>query len=398
MMRGNKPLAFEAHHEIELLLCCARIDVDGGRAARVRELVQRVTNWEYLLQAALQHRVMPLLYWQLKALCPEAVPEDFMNRLRDYFFLNAARNHLLTEELCKLLKLLAKHNIAAVPYKGPALAAAVYGDLALRQFTDLDLMIHRRDVPQATQLLRSQGYQRQYQFTPAQEAAYLRSDCEHLFVKGDGPVFVDLHWALVRSYFSLELDMKGMWDRLEGISLDDMKVQTFGPEDLLMILCVHAGKDLWEKLIWVCDVAELINTHRRLDWEQVVAVAHASGTQRMLFLGLFLAHNLLGTELPAHIRRRAQADPAIETMAEQVQARLLRDSSRPVGALDGCRFLCQLHPQRRDRMRYLLRFAITTNPADWAFIPLPDQFFFLHYLLRPVRLLSKHLIPDYITK
>ena len=31
--------------------------------------------------------------------------------------------------------------IAAIPYKGPVLAAAVYGNLALRTFSDLDILV-----------------------------------------------------------------------------------------------------------------------------------------------------------------------------------------------------------------------------------------------------------------
>jgi hypothetical protein len=44
-----------------------------------------------------------------------------------------------------------------VPFKGPALAVQAYGDLSLRQYDDLDLLIHEADVPRAYQLLIANG-------------------------------------------------------------------------------------------------------------------------------------------------------------------------------------------------------------------------------------------------
>jgi hypothetical protein len=67
-------VAAETRPEIQLLLCCARTDVDPERAEQIRALLGGAIDWTYLMQTALQHRVMPLLYWNLHNTCPEAVP------------------------------------------------------------------------------------------------------------------------------------------------------------------------------------------------------------------------------------------------------------------------------------------------------------------------------------
>jgi hypothetical protein len=36
---------------------------------------------------------------------------------------------------------------AAIFYKGPALAAMAYGNVALREFSDLDILMKKEDVP-----------------------------------------------------------------------------------------------------------------------------------------------------------------------------------------------------------------------------------------------------------
>ena len=52
----------------------------------------------------------------------------------------------MTVELNKILKLLKANNIDTIPYKGPVLASLAYGDIALRQFQDLDISINQSDI------------------------------------------------------------------------------------------------------------------------------------------------------------------------------------------------------------------------------------------------------------
>lgn len=386
---GGEALTTRASPEIELLLCCATRDLETARAANLRRLAEAGLAWERVLRLALHHRTMPLLYRHLNATCSDLLPTAFMERLHDHFYLNAARNHALNEELCRILKLLADQDIHAIPYKGPVLAVTAYGDLSLRQFNDLDLMTRPQDVPQVSCLLRQQGYEQQWHFTPAQEAAYLRSDCELLFAGDQGRVFLDVHWAFVRSYFSLKLDYERLWQRLQPVSLGCLEAQTFAPEDLLIILCVHASKDLWERLIWVTDVAELIAAHKDLDWEQVVKEARRFGVRRMLLLGLFLAHDLLSTELPKDVLDQVRAEPVVRTLAGKIRGRLFQDAAAPASPIAEYLFHFKLHETPLEKASFTFRFATTTNPADWNAVRLPDSLFFLYYLLRPLRLLRR---------
>jgi hypothetical protein len=386
---GNEALTTKTSPEIELLLCCATTVLDDAGVARIRQLAQAAPDWERLLQLALRHRTMPLLYRHLNATCRDLAPTAFMDRLHDHFYLNTIRNHALTEELRGVLQLLADHDIPAIPYKGPVLALTVYGDLSLRQFNDLDLMIRPQDLPRAAALLRVCGYEQQWQFTPVQEAYYLRSDCELLFARARDNVFLDVHWAFVRRYFPLKADYERIGQRLRPVSLGGFEARTFAPEDLLIILCVHAGKDLWERLIWITDVAELIRAHPDLDWTRIVKEASASCARRMLLLGLFLAHDLLAAKMPEEVLLKVDAEPVIQTLAANIRARLGQHAPLAHPALAEFLFHFRLHERIREKWIFSFRFATTTNPADWATVRLPDPLFFLYRFLRPLRLLVK---------
>lgn len=376
--------------EHELLICCARTRLDAEAIARIGVLLQKGIDWVYLLRTAKSHGMMPLLYWHLNATCPKGIPKANLDQLRDHFHANAQRNLFLTGELVRLLKLLEAHGIPTVPYKGPALAAAAYGNLALRQFHDLDLFVHRRDIFRAKELLISQDYRPAVHLTQAQEAALLRSHHEYEFRRADGRVAVDLHWGFAPPHFSFPLDPERLWERLEPVALAGTTVRTFAPEDLLLILCVHGLKHCWERLDWISSVAALIGAHEKIDWAQLMEQAGTLGSKRMLLLGLVLAGDLSGAALPAEVLRTAQADRTTRALKELAQEWLFLETNERPGIFGRSFFQLKAMERLRDRVRFCLRLTMTTTVRDWTAAQLPPLLSFLYYPIRAIRLTRKH--------
>lgn len=379
--------------EAELLLCCARARRTTETDDRIRALLREDIDWDYLLETARRHRVAPLLYWQLGVVCPEAVPERVLAHLQNHFRVNSARNLFLTGELRRLLDAFESHGIGAIAYKGPALAALVYDNLALRQFGDLDIMVHQHDVSKAEELLVSLGYRPQYQLTRAQKAAFLRRQSDYLFEHTDGRRFVELHWRITESYLSFTLDTERLWERLQRVPLGGGGVWTFSPEDMLMILCVHGSKHLWHRLAWVCDIAELIRVHPRMRWERVMTQAAALGGERMLLLGLFLASDLLGATLPKKVWQRVRADPMVEAIARRITEQLFLEEDGRIGLLEEADFnplYAKMRERLSDKVRYYVRWATTQTIEDWKVLPLPRFLFSFYYAVRFIRLTKRY--------
>src|SRR5262249_39171092 len=136
---SHKTQKTQVYGETELLLCCARTRMEPDIEERIQMLLRESLDWKYLLARAWRNGFMPLLYHNLSAACPEAVPVRPLAQLRNHFFANAANSFLLTEELRKLLDRFETHGISAISYKGPVLAAFIYGNLLLRESGDLDI-------------------------------------------------------------------------------------------------------------------------------------------------------------------------------------------------------------------------------------------------------------------
>lgn len=391
--RTSKSVPLDASPELELLLACARTHLDSDRAERITALVRERIDWAQFMATARSLGTMPLLYSSLVATCPEAVPPAVFDELRWTFFATVRRNLVLSRELVRLAKAFESHGILAIPFKGPVLAASVYGECALRQFVDLDFLIHKRDVLRARDLLISDGYRPRRQRNDAQEAAYLRVGHEYEFVHNDGGVGVDLHWRITPRRLFSQFPFERLWDQAIPVSLNGTMVLSLAPEDLIMILSVHGAKHMWQRLQWICDIAEVVRAHPQIDWARLMGRAGELGCQRMVCLGLLLATDLLDAPVPTGIAQRLYTTSQVASLATKVSKGLFGQPCTRLGPLEVFRFHLAVRERVQDKARCLVFFlhsAITPTYGDWELLPLPSCLFFVYYMLRPFRVLGKY--------
>jgi hypothetical protein len=384
-------LSYEKPREVDLLLHCARTHLDTQHLQHVRTLLRENLDWAYVTQMAIRHGVMPLLYWNLNKACPDSVPANIFQRLRTNFFQISARNLSLAGELLKVLHHLKEHGIPAIPFKGPTLAVSAYGNLSLRQFGDLDIFVPKRHLPRAAEILLSQGYQARNQLNQEHHRDPLEEKY-HTFIRKDGLVGVDLQWMIADNHFSFQLDHEDWQARLAPVSLAGGSVLSFPPEVMLLILCVHGSKHRWTRLQWVCDIAELLRAHPRMDWERVLELASRLGAQRMLTLGIVLAHDLLGTTFSAEELKRLRKNEVAESLVRQLRSQLFQDSEGVHDSGEPSAFYLKLRERWWDKTKYAMYLCIKRKPVAKArgSGPLPVSLTCLYYLLWPFLQVGKY--------
>src|SRR5262249_7263798 len=159
----------------------------------------------------------------------------------------------------------AANGVPAIPYKGPTLAVAAYGRVGLREFSDLDILVKKADVLRAKELLVADGFTAGPPLTDAQERALVESQHAYCLTRPDRSVLVELHWEVSPRHVSLPFQPERLWQRLDPVMLAGRPVMALAPEVLLPTLCEHGAKHLWERLAWICDIAELVRAVPELD-------------------------------------------------------------------------------------------------------------------------------------
>jgi len=266
-------------------------------------------DWESLVDWALHFKVGGVFYREIKSrnFPTELIPVDVRNRLREAYRNLATMNTSLFFDVLKVLKSLADNQLPVIALKGPSLAKDIYGDIALRPMSDMDLLVKEEDLVRAGRTLLTLGYQ---QYFPAWESVLKTHHHLPPFTNKSGTL-IELHWNIVTPDSPIKVDLDGLWERACLIKVDNVEVRIFSPEDLFLHLCIHAGFHLQTglDLIPLYDMAGLIKTSEdKIDWQIVIERATRWGGQKCVYLMLLLVRELLGAAPPDKIMSEIKPD------------------------------------------------------------------------------------------
>jgi hypothetical protein len=380
--QASAKLPFSA--EFALLLACCAVGKRGSPDADRRALLGNAIDWTQVIRLAEHHGVSPLVYQALRT-CSAAVPPATFDELRNRYEHNVRQNLRFTAELFRILDCLEAHSIPAIPLKGPVLAEVVYGDLALRDFSDLDVLVQQGDVLKAKAALGTLGYAANIQLSEAEERAYLATGYEYTFDGPAGKNLLEIQWGILPRFYAVDFPLGEFFARAGTVTLWGRAVRALAPEDLLLALCVHAAKHAWVRLHWLRDIAGVVET-QALDWAVFERRAADLGVARMVGVSLRLAHRLLHVRLPEPVRSLWKADPGIERLSEDVLRGLPAAEAYDAESLQYFRLIMRLRERGLDQARFLTRLAFTPSVGEWGVVRLPESLFPLYRVIRMFRL------------
>jgi hypothetical protein len=241
-------------------------------------------------------------------------------------------------------------------------------------------------------LLLLEGYVSGLRLSAVQDEALIRSLYDYHFEHTKTGVNIDIHWGFLPKEFASPVNTHRLWSSIQVVHLAGKQIPTLSQEDLLLILCIHGYKHCWEDLRLICDLSGLIQMHQEMDWEWVTDEAHRIGTDRMLFLGLYLAKTFLNAHLPDALWQKVKSDTKVRSLAEEVAGNLFQDRDKSLGIFKRSLFYLKSTSHWRDRVRFCFNFIILPTPGDYEILELPSSLFFLYYLIRPFRLLGKYSV------
>jgi hypothetical protein len=255
-----------------------------------------ISDWEVLIEASGRHGLTPLFYERLRAFHPDApIPDWVRRRLRLLFLRNAGRNLNFYHGLGKVLGVLGKNNIPVMALKGAHLARLVYGNIALRPMGDLDLLVKKKDLPGVEEKLLGIG------FAPIALQKKMTEIHHHLVYRWpEKEICVEVHWNIIGSAYPFHVDPEGLWNRARPAVFDGLEILVLCPEDLLLHLCLHTARDLYQTgLRPFCDLLEVIRRNEnKMDWDQVFFRSGEWGIRKFVYLTLNLTRELLGASVP----------------------------------------------------------------------------------------------------
>ena len=297
---------------------------------------------------------------------------------------------MLSGALVRVLRSLQREGIAAIPFKGPTFAHTYYGDISLRSYGDVDVIVPRERMLHAKQVLLQMGYEPEHDLTEADEQRFLDQRLAYAFHHPETVICIELHWSVLPVHNGSTLPSELIWERHTWATFQEESVRAIDPALYAVYLCAHAAKHRWAKLKWLMDLAFLLRSLQVDERREVGALAHALGFARVVGVGACLLRDVLAVPLPSSLAALAQ-DAGAQTLASEVQDRWLFDDLGEGPFAASTWFHLREREQLRHRWPFALhslRLLVQPSEKDRSAVPLPDRLAFLYPLVRAKRLLS----------
>jgi hypothetical protein len=283
-----------------LLLTCLHRDIARSDPASLAALDE--IGWQAMLSLAKVHGVRPLLYQRLVDIgLQPRVPSNVWSALALAARQAAARTLRAQTELAALAASLAAENIPVIALKGGYLAPQVYASPALREMSDLDLLVRRIDLRRAADVVLSKGYAPVRPFQAENDAAV--SHHVTRLVKA-GAFGVEIHWSVTKPHQVYSIDPAPLWQSAVTVDIAGARMHALVPEHLLLHLCLHVSYQHWFEfgLRPLCDIATTIERFgTQFDWRLFEREARAWKWTRGVQLALRLAQDMVGASVPGDV-------------------------------------------------------------------------------------------------
>jgi hypothetical protein len=260
-------------------------------------------GWDELLEASARHSLRPLLYQRLTSGSGSAAktPESVLQALREAFLLTGAKNEMLYQDLRQVLRKLRERDIPLIVLKGAHLAELIYGQPALRPMGDIDILVRRPDLLRTAASLREMGYSWDAEAPEYRQEgleAWLRNH-DHLMPmlpRSPHPC-IEVHWTIDWVH---PVPLDGLWGRACRAAIAGEESMVLSPEDLLLHLCLHASRHLFEfglGTLW--DIRVVLDRYcREIQWDHVRSRIRDWRAERSVCMALRLAKDLADAPVP----------------------------------------------------------------------------------------------------
>lgn len=388
--------------ERKLLCNCCRPTYDADAAERTVELARRDLDWDRLYETARWHHVRPLLAERLdstaefETISELPVPDRIRSKLRADRRTIAQRNLLASDQLRTVAERLEEVGVRVLPFKGPAIAADVYGDVSRREFSDIDLLVPRDDVPSAMDVLESCGYRWEYDAPRLDDGAVQGGPFtpplarEYRTVHETNGTMIELRWQVGESTNPFPIGFERLWRDSTETTVQGTEIRVLDPINRLLVLTYHGTKHYWQRLKWLCDVAWVIE-RREIDWDELLARSRRNRTERRLLLGVALARQLFDVAIPATVADRIGSDDDLSILVGQTLERLAEHPAPSIGYWDLKRYVGRSSDSALGTVETVGRALLEPKMHEYESYPLPARYHALYYLLRPVRVVSDSL-------
>lgn len=325
--------------EDKLLLLCCRTEIGGKGGNTINEIEINKIDWNCFLDKAREEGVSPVVFLMLPGIVIDKniVPGYVTDELKKDYYLTAKKNILTLNALGNILDVFNKAGLKVIVLKGAALAETVYGNLALRSMSDVDLLVKKEDLYRINEQLNGLGYfptDRSIDDVDL-SSTYLTS-LDYRNPLGNSPS-LHIHWHFVNSTipnesYMRQIKMEDIWRDAVRTNIANTETWVMSPHHLIIHLAEHALRvtHSLSKLSYFCDIDRSINYYGKgLDWNLLVQDTIRFNLNKMVYTTLYFSRYFIEAKIPEDVLLKLK--PERFSFPEKIFMRKIAENKRTPG-------------------------------------------------------------------
>lgn len=380
--------------EMAVLVASASSHLSEEQKALLAKLLTDTLDWDTVINFAQYHKVLPLLHKTLTAHFKKDVPAHALERITSLMHRNSLNALVTSASLIHVLQLLKENGIDVLPVKGPMLAEKLYGSVVMRTYGDVDILVHHVDLVKTLNILLANKYTLLPEGIPQSTFLKFLQYNHHGRLLDRNGILIELHWELSGFYIPSLMTMESLRPFLYTASFNNCPTFDLTDEMLFLFLCLHGNKHRWEKLDFICSIAQLLDTYS-LDWTSVIRLSKEYNMVKRVLLALVLSQKLFSSHIPPHFDKLISANSTINELADKVIGNELsplmeRKNRHPFQK--SIKFQLSVMDSKQMAIKFIFRSIIVPEHEDWHQLKLPVSLFFLYYFYKPYCILMQSII------
>ena len=374
--------------ELRALLACARWVLDRDRRPEALVALEACADVDRLCKTAVTHGMLGHLQRLVAGGGAASDTSGLAGRLGELQRVSAQRALRQTGSLLRVLERLREAGVTAMPLKGPAWAERLYGDVTLRTWEDLDVLVPHDQVLRARKALLAEGFIDAGPFNARLASTETGGWGQIAFTAGGPGVQLEIHWEVTAGFSVSSLRPESLFARAVSMRLLDREVLTPHPVDLMLITCLNGARDRWNAVERMLGLALQVRNTDPAEWPRVLATARETGCRRRVATAVGHICRVFALPVPSDVAQALARDALGRALVRSLRPDTLDRTltGSPLRHLGLLRWRFATEDSLAAGLGHAALRFFRPGPEDWRSLRLPAAMRWLYYPLRPARL------------
>ncbi|GEL10400.1 Uncharacterised nucleotidyltransferase [Flavobacterium glycines] len=398
-----------------LVILCTRVYF---KTAEIDDLNTFIASndieWSDVFKTCRKHRIRSFIY---RVLLKIEIPEKIRLEINIELKRNSVQNIKLALETEKLINILNQQGIKILPYKGAAYSKQFFGNINMRESSDIDLILNPDDLSKIFPIMKElgfQSYQLEY-YHRIGHKKFIKTHKDFNFDKflGEKIEFhVEFHFNIINKNLHVNKKLNYFdWNNPQENQLINKKIHFINPIEHFKAVCMHHL--LQDQLGHLKTIIDLTQGMNWVENYQIQNNNENNNSETFTLLNKNLNTNivkatinqLLATQFKNKLVEKKKIDILIHFILSNNYQKM-RNNKFPIW--DAIKYHYSIITRTKefyitleDKFFYLYNQILSTfkpQAVDYMIIKINKPFHFLYYIARPIRLLFLPQDPQSATK